>query len=625
MMLSRMSSKMHSCGVIMIAGASVLLLALFFLAFDNAHAQTTEDKAVIEDVNATVSGGYHNLNPKGNRSKVGEYEVLDSGAESSFDISGHRDKNYFFMRGQVLDENDQTYNANIDLNRYLRSDFSYIRFQHFLEHDQLTNQDYVQDFNKGDDNKLIIEELKAKNTILFPQLPFIKFNFDYRSYQKHGHRQATTVGKCSQCHVTSRNKRVDMSTNDATAGMEATLGPATIAYSHLLRDFNEHAAAPMADYGNGASFFLVQGSAPYSRLPDSRMNVDTVSLRSALPWSSTIFANVQHGRRENRDTGNDVTFNSFATRLSKYFSKFIACDAYFNKYKLENKSSGGIDRETKRGGFDVTTHPLKNSGLVCSYQWEDTSRNNADPNSTRKNIYRISWNQRFLKILRFNMHYKKTLVDDPFVMRDSTFSGLVQTSLPQKEDELYGSLSWSPLYNLTLNTSLRFTNLHSSRYDSDEDRCEYVFSFWYAPFERLTLSGAYTVSTTDVNSFGALKTYHLRGPESLFKYDDFPYDGRTQSWHLSATYLLTPRVSVTGDVSWIDSIGDFDKRVDGRNIGGFSDLSIGQVETSLGITYACTTRLTMYSKYMYREYNDHETSYYDGQINMISVGARWSF
>ena len=195
----------------------------------------------------------------------------------------------------------------------------------------------------------------------------------------------------------------------------------------------------------------------------------------------------------------------------------------------------------------------------------------------------------------------------------------------QKEDELYGSLGWSPRYDLTLNTSLRFTNLHSSRYDSDEDRFEYVFSFWYVPFERLTLAGSYTVSTTDVSSFGTLKTYHLRGAESLFKYDDFPYNGRTQSWHLSATYLLTPRVSVSGDVSWIDSIGDFDKRVSGRNIGNFSDLSIGQVETSVGISYAVTTRLTLYSKYMYREYNDRETSYYDGQINMISVGASWSF
>jgi hypothetical protein len=525
----------------------------------------------------------------------------------------------------VLDENDLSFNANFDLSRYLRSDLSYSRFQHFLDHDPLSNQDYVQDFNAGQDNKLLIEELKANNTLMLPSIPFVKFNFDYRSYQKRGHQQATTVGKCSNCHVTSRNKRVNRSTDDVTAGMEATFGPLTISYNHLLRNFAEHADAPVANYGDGASFFLVKGFAPYSRVPDSRMNVDTVNLRSDLPWNSTVFATVQHGRRENRDTGNDATFNSFATRLSKYFSKLLSLDTYYSKYKLQNQTSGGIDRTTQRGGIDATMHPLSNSGLVCSYQWEDTDRNNSDPGSTRKNIYRISWNERILKKLRLNLHYKKTRVDDPFVMHDPTFTGLVQTSLPQKEDEIYGAVSWSPLYNLTLNTSLRLTDLRSSRYNSDEDRLEYVFSFWYVPLERLTLAGSYTLSKTDVNSFGALKTYHLRGAKSLYEYDDFPYDGRTQSLSLSATYLLTPRVSVSGDVTWIDSIGDFDKHVDGRNIGGFSDLSIGQIETSLGVSYACTTQLTLYSKYMYRQYNDHETNYYDGKINMISVGASWSF
>jgi hypothetical protein len=576
-------------------------------------------------VNASVSGGIHSVHADGNPAKVGEYDVLHSGAESSFDLQGSSGRNYLDMSGRILDENDQSYNLTFDLNRYLRSDFSYIRFQHYLDHDRLDNQDFKYDYDAGNANKLIISELKSQNTLLLPSVPFVKFNFDMRSYQKAGHRQATTVGKCSECHVTSRNRRIDSSINDVAPGMELSLGPATITYNHLIRSFTEHGAAPTANYGNGASFFLVKGWAPYSLVPDSRLNVDTVNVRSALPWDSTVYATVQHGKRENLETHTSASFNSMATRLSKYFSKYLTCDTYYNRYSLENKSHEGIDLDTERGGFDLTMHPIANSGLTCSYQWQDTDRDNADPNSTRRNIWRITWNQRILKKLRYALKYEKIRVHDPLVMKDQAVPGLVQTSLPEREATYYATVTWSMLYNLTLNTNLRYANLRDSRYGSDEDQWEYCLSLWYVPTERLTLTGAYTLAENTVNSYGALKTYHLNGAEGLFEYNTIPYDSRSQTWSLSAACRLTAQTTLTGDVAYIDSIADFDKHIDGQNIGNFSDLSIGQMQTSLGIVYACNKHLTLHSRFMYRKYNDNEQNYFDGHFNMLSVGASWSF
>jgi opacity protein-like surface antigen len=591
----------------------------------SAPAQDAKSPPQNVTVSAAASAGYHFYTTDGNPGKAGEYDVLQSGAETSFDLQGSSGRKYVDMSGRFLDDNDLSYNLNLDLSRYLRSDFSYMRFQHYLEHGQLENQDFTKDYNIGDANKLIISELKANNTLLLPSVPFIKFNFDMRSYQKLGHRQATTVGKCNECHVTSRNKRINSSINDITPGMELSLGPATITYNHLLRSFTEHAAAPTANYGDGASFFLVKGWAPYSLVPDSKLNVDTVNIRSALPWDSTVYATVQHGKRENLETHTNATFNSMAARLSKYFSKYFTCDVYYNKYSLENKTSGGIDLDTKRGGFDLNMHPIKNSGLTCSYQWQDIERDNADPNSTRKNTWRISWNQRISKKIRYNLKYEKIRVNEPLVRKDDTFSGLVQTSLPKKEDTYSARLTWSMLYNVTLNTNLRYAKLKNSRYDSDEDQWEYGLSLWYVPLERLTLTGGYTLAKNKVNSFGALKTYHLNGAEGLFEYSDIPYDSRSQTWNLSAAYKLTAKITLNSEFAYVDSIADFDKHVGGRNIGNFSDLSIGQLQTSLGITYACTNRLTLNARYLYRDYNDHDTDYYDGKLNMISVGASWAF
>ena len=590
-----------------------------------AFAQETVSPLQNVNISSTVNGGFHFYNVDGNRSKVGEYDVLHSGAESSFDLQGNSGRNYLDMSGRMLDENDQSYNLNLDLNRYLRTDFSYIRFQHYLDHDQLENQDFKKDYDAGEGNKLIISELKAHNTMLLPSLPFVKFNFDVRSYDKEGTRQATTVSKCSECHVTSRNKRVNSSINDVTPGMEMSLGPATITYNHLLRSFHEHGDAPMANYGDGASFFLVKGWAPYSSVPDSRLNVDTVNLMSALPWDSTVYATVQHGKRENLETHTNATYNSMATRLSKYFSKFLTCDVYYNKYNLENKSSGGIDLDNQRGGFDLNMHPVKNSGLTCSYQWQDIYRDNSYPSSTHKNTWRFTWNQRILKKLRYNLKYEKIRVDEPLVSEDNTVPGLVQTSLPKKQDTYYANLTWSILYNVTLNTNLRYAKLKDSRYDSEEDQWEYGLSLWYVPTERLTLTGAYTLAKNKVNSFGALKTYHLNGAEGLFEYDNIPYDSRSQTWSFVAAYKLTPQITLTGDVAYINSTADFDKHVDGQNIGDFSNLSIGQLQTAIGVVYAYNKHLTLNSRFMRREYNDHDQNYFDGRFNMLSVGASWSF
>lgn len=588
-------------------------------------AQETKSPLRNVSVSAEVSGDYHFYSTDGNRGKVGEYDVLHSGAETTFDLKGSSGRNYVDMNGRMLDENDQSYYLNLDLNRSLRSDFSYIRFQHYLDHDQLRNQDFTKDYNTGEANKLVISELKTNNTLLLPSLPFVKFSLDMRSYQKLGHRQATTVGKCSECHVTSRNKRLNSSINDISPGMELSLGPATITYNHVLRSFTEHGAAPMANYGDGASFFYVKGWSPYSLVPDSELNVDTATVRSALPWDSTAYVTVQHGKRENLETHTNASFNSMATRLSKYFSKYLTCDVYYNSYSLENKSSDGIDIDTERGGLDLTMHPVRNSGLTCSYQWQDIDRDNSDPNSTRKHIWRITWNQRILKKLRYNLKYEKIRVNEPLVMRDQSIQGLVQTALPKKEDTYYATLTWSLLYNLTLTTNLRFADLRNSRYDSDEEQWEYGLSLWYVPLERLTLTGAYTLARNKVNSSGSLKTYHLNGAEGLFQYDDIPYDSRSQSWSLSAAYRLTTRMHLTGDVTYIDSIADFDKHAAGQNIGGFSDLSIGQMQTSVGVVYACNKHLTLHSRFMYREYNDYEQNYFDGHFNMLSIGASWSF
>ena len=577
------------------------------------------------ELSGEVSPGYHLYNPKGYRGKVAEYEVPDTGSEATLLLEGRGTKNWLYLNGEIFDQDDQTYQLNLDLQRVLRSDILYKRFRHFLDHDLLSNQDSSYDADRFKNNILQLEEFTADNTLRIPGVPFLKLTGTVRTYTKHGTRQALTVSKCSQCHVASRNRRIDSSLNDVVPGIETIFGPTTIKLTSLLRDFTEHAAAPRHNYGNASSSFLVRGSAPYSRVPDSTMRLHTVSLHSRLPRASSLYLMVQHGERKNKVTHRTSDISAVAARLSSSITRFLSCDTFYSRYHSNNKRHSGIDHDRERGGIDITIHPMKQSGIICSYIWESVNRDNATPKSTHTETYRISFNHRLSRKLRLNLKYQRARIEDPLLTRDQTFSHLVQTSLPTQKNELFASFTWAPRYNLSMHANFRLTSSMNTRSESDEDHWEGIVSLWYSPFERVTFSGSYTLGSTDVGCPGAFKIHHHRGPESLVRYEDIPYDSRFHSWNLAAVVRLTYRLSLTGNVIWSDSMADFDKIIDSRNIGTFSDISISQVETSLGIAYAYTQRLVLHAHYLYREYNDHKQSYFDGQLNQISCGITWSY
>ncbi len=604
--------------------ALALISALFAAGGSAAHAQ--EDPAgPPDDFRAEVFTGYHHYNVKGYRGKVGEYDALDSGAELRYLMEG-ADKNYYlYSTGEILDKNDQSYHLIFDMKRLVHSEIMYKRFRHFLDHDPLENQEYVSDYDKNRSNGITVEEIKAENTFRIPLLPGVTFNADYRSYSKRGHRQATTVAKCSQCHVGSRNRRVNTTTSDVTGGVEIEAGPATLTYEHLWRTFRESGDEPYMHYGYGASFFNVQGTAPYSRVPDSKLQLNRFALKYRLPLDASLYATYQFGEKTNRDTHHDIDFRNIALRLSKRFARYVACDLYYSRYTMDNSAPDAIDRDHKRGGMDISLRPLKKTTVKLSYQWDDIERSHYMVGSTFKETYRVTLNHRLSRSLRIHGKYQKRKIDDPFALQDRIYPKVSQTMLPSAEDEFYISLSWNPRNDLSLNGNLRYLETQSGRYHLDEERLEYSLSLWYAPYERLSLTATYSFIENTADTRAAYKTYHMRDAASLFLFDDVPYDDRSHSLYLAATYRVSPRLSLSGDITLMRSNADFDAVLDSRNVGELSDIEIDRHETSLGATYLLTNSVSVYATYIYREYDDRTSSYLDGQFSYILCGVSWRY
>jgi hypothetical protein len=577
------------------------------------------------DYSFDMAIGYHHANVNGYRGKVGEYDVLDPGMEGYYNLKANTRSKYFDLGGEIKDKHDQLHMLDFDNERIFQAETSYMRYKHYLDHDSLTNQDFFTDFDAGKSNSIIREEIKSVNTFRIPFIPNFKITADYRELNKRGHRQATTVSKCTQCHVTSRNRRISQTTKDMKVGAEMKIGCFTFNYSHLQRSFNEGGGSPIAYYGFETRSFPVRGFDRYSSVPDSRTYINKFRARADLPLQSTLYFDYEMGENHNRETSREREFDSFAFRLTTACLKYITFNFNYFNYDMDSDVPDAMERDVRRSGVSFRTRSWKKTFLRGSYRWDDIDRRNSAEESTLKKIFTLSLFSRPHRKVNFNIRYRNELIDDPFVVEQWEPFKFMQTSLPTRKDEVQFSFNWNPRGNLSLSSTIRYEDSESSRYYIDEERLEMIFSIWFAPSDRLMLTGSYSVIDTDINTRSVYKTYHREGLSDFLLDRSISYDDRSNCYNLTLNYRFSRKIALISNLTFTDSNADFDSRIDNKNIGQFSDLHIERLDASIGMDYLYKPNLSFYSKYNYRDYNDREVNDLDGEAHIISFGVNYTF
>ncbi len=591
-----------------------------------AEEAQKKDSAKAVEYSFDASIGYHHANVNSYRGKVGEYEVLDPGMEAAFSFEAYTRSKYLDIIGDIKDKHDQRYLLGFDSDRIFQTETSYNRFRHYLDHDPLKNQDFYTDFDAGKTNSITWEEVKSKNTFRVPFVPGLKLTADYRQVNKRGHRQATTVSKCTQCHVSSRNRRINQTIKDIKVGAEMAVGPLTLNYSHLQRNYNEGGSAPIAYYSNAATSFPVKGYNRYNSVSDSRTYVNQIKARVDLPLQSTFYFDYETGKNHNRETRNEREFQSYAVRLATACLKYVSFNFNYYDYDMENDVPNAMERDVTRSGFSFRTISWKKTFLRGSYRVEDIERRNSAEESTLKQIFTLALFSRPHRKLNFNIQYRNEQIDDPFISEQWELIRFTQTSLPTRRDELQLALNWTPRGNLSFSSTIRYGDSESSRYVIDEERLEMIFSMWYAPNDRLMLTASYSLIDTDIDTRAIYKTYHRSGSLSDYLFDrSVPYDDSSHCYNLTINYRLSKRVALTGSATYVDSSADYDSYINTKNIGKFSDLNIERLDTALGLDYLYKPNLSFYTRYNYRDYDDREVSDLDGEAHIISFGVNYSF
>jgi hypothetical protein len=605
---------------------SFLLAIITFISFPSYDKSRAEGLLEEGDYSFDASIGYHYADVNGYRGKVGEYEVLDPGMEGHFTFGASLPGKYFDLWGEIKDKNDQRYMMGLDVNRLFQSETSYNRFKHYLDHDPLTNQDFYTDFDAGETNAIIWEEIKSENVIRIPFIPNFKLKADFRQLNKRGQRQVTTVSKCDQCHVTSSNKRINQTTEDVKLGAEMTLGPLTIDYKHLQRNFNEGGSFPIAYYGFGARSFPVKGFGRYGTVPDSRTYVNQFKAKANLPLQSALYFDYEMGEHRNRETRRKREFESFAFRFTTAGLKYIKFNFNHYDYDMDSNVRGAMDKDVRRSGVSFTTRPWKRNFLRGSYRWEDIDRTNSAEESTLKKVFTLSLFSRPHRRLDLNIRYRNERIDDPFLLEQWELFGLIQqTSLPNSRESVRVSLNWNPRGNISLSSTFTYEDADSDRYNIDEERMEMMFSIWFAPIDKLMITGSYSVIETEMETRSIYKTYHRGGPLDYLFDNSTNYNDKSQSYNLTVNYRFTRNIALVSNLTFNDSHADFDSSVYDSNIGELSDLNIENVDASIGLDYLYKPNISFYTRYNYRDYNDREVNDLDGEVHLMSIGASYTF
>jgi opacity protein-like surface antigen len=421
--------------------------------------------------------------------RVSEYVTANQGGRGAVGLQfwGNRGKFHFDFQGAYFgDERDQSHSMYFDVHRFWRTTVRYRRLPHRLDHDPLDVMDAgkgaiivrADDSDPGRQYSIMHGELEVDSRFIIPQLKGTEFRFGYRDERRDGHRQASTMSKCANCHISSVTRKTDQVTQDFTAGLRTKIKRLTLEYSYLNRRFEERGPTPLHTYDraeqpvtqqrifdNRVSYDVDNGPLPFNQIPKVSRESHSVRARLELPRDAALNLNFVRAFAENDDAGIGVDTTAWSARLGVPFGKQLYLTARFRQqqirgddifvdiaeqtavagpqlgltYQQAYPSYGTVDylrlsAESRRPttvDFDLSYRPAERTTVRLGYQWERVRRDHAAefqaPYETRRNTFRATLNTR-TEDRRWTVRSRYTFdhVVDPFALFQAGWMPVIQ-------------------------------------------------------------------------------------------------------------------------------------------------------------------------------------------------------
>lgn len=298
--------------------AGSLWMAMTAAALADMSAIPTNASKELRQIETSI--GYRGTSISGSGQRAKEYDSLQSSPTFNLLYLEGNETLETFLDFHFLNDNDYYMQADLNLRSKLRFNFFNERLYHNLDHfpydadstseappDGVFRGETLVDYSDQDpsqDFHLRIDQTEAALRYKIPDYP-AHVNLKYWRWEKKGLRQQRFLDEnCTSCHMQSRNQRIDMVTEEVTAGFDAHLGLVDLIFEQVVRCFDNREAAPV-DFFAGNDL-LAAGEYQHDETPDSRFTQSTLKAHSTLGGGFVANASASVGKRDNESSLDDV-------------------------------------------------------------------------------------------------------------------------------------------------------------------------------------------------------------------------------------------------------------------------------------------------------------------------------
>ncbi len=624
-----------------------------------------------------VRVGYWAADYTGSPVKVGEYQSLKSSMFLDFEglhTDGLRTWDFY---GSVLDNDAQQagvrfygpiVSGRFDYQGYLRR-LDRDPFSEFVDFDRQparplpgppeNYRDMKEDLTVGDDFAIRVQELDTSFSGRLTD--HMKWRLNVWGMRKQGERQASAMAHCftapnatdtngnpvtgQACHILSQSQRIDWLTAEIEPVIEAKFGPVTAEYSRTMRTLTTNDQIVTRPYDQ----LGLTGELPYAVVPENYTAIDRLKVGFALPEHRDGYVRLYSGRTHNEFRDIDRDFRGFDLRLTDRSIDGVTVSAYAKKYVQEGESPrflldfedaanirAPINYDRTTAGVNATWRPFYDEWSLRSrlrfssgYEYRELERENAifeeqavtaDNSFTTTNRVHMRASMNWTQTLKSYVRYRVSFIDNP-LYAVPTQNTTVNTSLPTQIHSIQFGNTWSPSHSLFLHGLLGLNNSwnRSEIANFREDDYDLVFTAWYAPTVRWSLSGGLAFYSNWIDQDITLGS--KLNPSTL----PWDYGGQSDVINLGTTYAWTQRMTLSSTIDFVRGRNAFGQLNPWPDLWTYSDVNVETTRLAFGIDYDLASQSTLYFRYQLFDYDDKSALIDGGTSEMYLFGINAFF
>ena len=621
--------------------------------------------------------GYWTVQSKGNPVKVGEFQSLDS---SLFvDVDGlHTDGLTTWDYYARLLDNDApqaglrfyapTWRAKTRYQGYLRR-LDSDPYSAYVDFDQQPARPLPappenfrvmkEDQTVGDDFAIRVQELDTSFSGRLTD--HVNWRLKVWGMRKHGERQAVAVAHCftapnatdtngnpvggNACHALIQSQRIDWLTAEIEPAIEAHYGPLTVEYARTMRGLTTDDQLVTRPYDR----LGFSGNLSHNVVPENHTQIDRLKVGLRLPNRRDGYARLYSGRTSNQLRDVDRDFRGLDMRITDRSVHGLTIAGYVRSYHQTGelptsltlfedpanfRAPIGYDRTVL--GASVTWRPFLGERSLRSrlrlgsrYEYREIDRENAifeeqlvtaDNSFTKSNRVHFLASMNWTPLFQSYVRYRITFTDDP-LFAAPIGNTTVNTSLPTEEHSLRFGNTWAPANNFFLHGMFGLNNGRSgsSVADFTEDRYDLVFTAWYAPTPRWSLSGGLSFYANWIDQDITLGS--KSNPAAL----PWQYGGRSDVVNFGTTYAWTNRLILSGTLDFVRGRNALDPLVPWPDLWTYSDVNVETTRFGFGLDYSLAPTKSLYFRYQLFDYDDRADQVVGGTADMYLFGGTATF